>query len=128
MLTSSNDRLEWENSHRLANVDAVKMLKASEGADLLIQGSSTLYPQLLNANLIDRLMVMTFPVILGKGKRLFGHGITASGMTLMSIDVSTTGVVIATYEPAGTIPIGTFELPNPSAAELQRRERMARDV
>ena len=54
---------------------AVGELKKSEGRDLLIQGSSTLYPPLLSAGLIDRLIVMTFPVLLGRGKshlRRFG--------------------------------------------------------
>ncbi|MGL4488787.1 MAG: dihydrofolate reductase family protein [Rhizobiaceae bacterium] len=127
VLTSSSDRLDWQNSHRLADIDEVKKIKASDGPDLLIQGSSTLYPQLFAANLIDRLMIMTFPVVLGTGKRLFGQGTPAGNMKLVSSDVSTTGVVIATYEPAGEVPIGTFELPNPSAAELKRRERMVRE-
>ncbi len=127
VLTRSNDKPEWQNSHRLANIDAVKKLKESEGPDLLIQGSSTLYPQLFSANLIDRLMVMTFPVVLGKGKRLFGHGTPSAEMKLVSSDVSTTGVVISTYEPAGKVPLGTFELAKPSAAEIKRRERMVRE-
>ncbi len=127
VLTRGNDALEWQNSHRLGSIDDVKKLKASEGPTLLIQGSSTLYPPLLSAGLIDRLFVMTFPVILGKGKRLFGQGTPSNGLKLVSSDVSTTGVLMATYEPAGAVPIGTFELASPSAAELKRRERMARE-
>jgi dihydrofolate reductase len=127
VLTRGNDALEWQNSHRLDGIDAVKKVKASDGLDLLIQGSSTLYPQLLSANMIDRLFVMTFPVFLGKGKRLFGQGTPPGAMKLISSDVSTTGVLIATYEPAGAVPIGTFELASPSALELKRRERMARE-
>lgn len=127
VLTSGSEKLEWQNSHRLANIDAVKKLKSEGGPDLLIQGSSTLYPQLFAANLVDRLFVMTFPVVLGKGKRLFGEGTSSIGMKLASSDVSTTGVVIATYEPAGKVPVGSFALPNPSAAELKRRERMVRE-
>jgi dihydrofolate reductase len=127
VLTRSDDRLEWQNSHRLSGIADVEKLKASDGPDILIQGSSTLYPQLLAANLIDRIFVMTFPVVLGKGKRLFGQGTPAMGMSLVRSDVSTTGVMIATYEPAGKVPIGTFELPNPSDAELKRRKRMAEE-
>ncbi len=125
VLTRSNDKLDWQNSHRLSDIDAVKKVKASEGPDLLIQGSSTLYPQLFAADLIDRLFVMTFPVILGSGKRLFGQGTPSRGMKLVSSDISTTGVIISTYEPAGKVPIGDFQLANPSAAELKRRERIA---
>jgi dihydrofolate reductase len=127
VVTSGSDKLDWQNSHRLANIDAVQKLKAGEGSDLLIQGSSTLYPQLFAANLMDRLFVMTFPVVLGKGKRLFGGGTPSVGMKLVSSDVSTTGVIIATYEPVGKVPVGSFVLPNPSAAELKRRERMVRE-
>jgi dihydrofolate reductase len=127
VLTRGIDKLEWQNSHRLSGIDAVKKVKASEGPDLLVQGSSSLYPQLLAESLIDRLLVMTFPVILGQGKRLFGQGTPPGNMKLISSDVSTTGVIIATYQPAGKVPIGTFELPNPSAAELKRRERIARE-
>jgi dihydrofolate reductase len=127
VLTRGSDALDWQNSHQLDGIDAVKTVKASEGPDLLIQGSSTLYPQLLSANLIDRLFVMTFPVYLGMGKRLFGQGTPSGAMRLVSSDVSTTGVLIATYEPAGAVPIGTFELASPSAFELKRRARMARE-
>jgi dihydrofolate reductase len=128
VLTRGSDALDWQNSHRLDGIDAVRTLKATEGPDLLIQGSSTLYPQLFAAGLIDRVMVMTFPVVLGHGKRLFGPGTPPGAMKLVGSDVSTTGVIIATYEPAGPVPIGTFELPEPSAAELKRRARMARET
>jgi dihydrofolate reductase len=127
VLTRGQDRLDWQNSHRLESIDAVKGVKAGDGPDLLIQGSSTLYPQLLAAGLIDRLFIMTFPVVLGTGKRLFSKGTPSANMKLVHNDVSSTGVIMATYEPAGAVPTGTFELPNPSAAELKRRERMARE-
>jgi hypothetical protein len=70
---------------------------------------------------------MTFPVVVGKGKRLFGAGSPPEALTLVKHDVSGTGVIIATYEPAGKISLGSFMLPNPTAAELKRRERMARE-
>jgi dihydrofolate reductase len=127
VLTSGHDKWDWANTHRLRSIEDVKKLKESNGPDLLIQGSSTLYPQLLSANLIDRLFIMTFPVVLGSGKRMFGAGTPASNMKLVASDVSTTGVVMSTYEPAGKVPIGTFELTKASDAELKRRERMKRD-
>ncbi|MGP1395896.1 MAG: dihydrofolate reductase family protein [Inquilinaceae bacterium] len=128
VLTRGDDPLDWANSHRLADIDAVKALKAQEGPRLLIQGSSTLYPQLLAENLIDRLFIMTFPVLLGRGKRPFGAGTPATAMKLIGSEVSTTGVSIATYEPNGEIPIGSFALPEPSEAERKRQRRMARDA
>jgi dihydrofolate reductase len=127
LLTHGNDPLEWQNSHRLKDIDAVGKVKASEGPDLLIQGSTSLYPYLLAARLIDRLFVMTFPVVLGKGKRLFGEGTPQGALKLVNHDVSTTGVVIATYEPAGKVPTGSFQLAESTPAEIRRRERMKRE-
>jgi dihydrofolate reductase len=127
VLSRGDDTLSWRNSHKLAGIDAVRKLKTADGPDLLIQGSTTLYPQLLGAGLIDRLHLMTFPVVLGSGKRLFGEGTPAGGMRLVNSVVSTTGVVIATYEPAGQVPIVSRESPSPSDAEIARRERVKRE-
>jgi len=104
VLSRSDDTLDWNNSHKLPGIDAVKKLKTTDGPDLLIQGSTTLYPQLFSAGLIDRLLIQTFPIVLGRGKRLFGEGTPPGGMKLVSSVVSTTGVVIATYEPTGQMP------------------------
>ena len=127
VVTRSDEPLAWANSHRLPDIDAVAALKAGEGPDLLVQGSSTLYPALLAEGLIDRLFVMTFPVILGGGKRLLGPGPGSMALTLVAHQVSTTGVTMATYEPAGPVPIGSFQLAEPSAAETARQERMKRE-
>lgn len=127
VLTTGNEKLEWANSHHVRDMEALKKIKSTEGPDLVIQGSSTIYPALLSANLIDRLFVMTFPVVLGKGKRLFGTGTPSGAWKLINSDVSTTGVLLATYEPAGKVPQGSFQLKNPSPAELKRQERMKRE-
>lgn len=127
VLSRGDDPLEWRKSHRLKDTAAVKALKATDGPDLLIQGSATPYLPLLAEGLIDRLFVMTFPVVLGKGKRLFGPGTPSFALKLVNHDVSATGVVIAAYEPAGKVPIGNAGLPTPSPAELKRRERMQRE-
>ncbi|MFL6764579.1 MAG: dihydrofolate reductase family protein, partial [Sphingomicrobium sp.] len=70
VLTHSDEPLTWENSSKVSGdtAKAVAELKRSDGRDLLIQGSSTLYVPLLAAGLIDRLVLMTFPVLLGQGK------------------------------------------------------------
>lgn len=126
VLTHSDDPLEWENSHRLSGdtADAVAELKRSEGRDLLIQGSSTLYPPLLSARLIDELTVMTFPVVLGSGKSIFDGSERAGALKLVDHFVSDTGVVIATYEPAGDVITDTFATKEPSEAEQQRQAKM----
>jgi dihydrofolate reductase len=129
VLTHSDERLTWENSHRLSGdtAEAVAELKASEGRDLLIQGSSSLYVPLLAAGLIDRLVLMTFPVLLGRGKRIFDGSESPGALKLVDHFVSNTGVVFATYEPAGEVPTGTFETKPPSEAELKRRDQWARE-
>jgi dihydrofolate reductase len=129
VLTHSDEPLTWENSSKLSGetAAAVAELKNSEGRELLIQGSSTLYPPLLSAGLIDRLLVMTFPVLLGRGKSIFDGTQQPGRMILADHFVSDSGVVFATYEPAGEVPTGTFETKPPSEAELKRRESWAKE-
>ena len=126
VLTHSEDPVDWANSKKLSGdtAAAVRELKQSAGRDLLIQGSSTLYPPLLSAGLIDRLMLMTFPVILGQGKRVFDPSEKAGALTLVDHFVTKTGVVLTTYEPAGEVPTGSFETKEPSAATVELREKM----
>jgi len=127
VVTSSTEPLSWANSIAI-NGDAatgITRVKATVGPDLLIQGSTKLYPALIEAGLIDRLFLMTFPVILGRGKRLFADGVRPGGMKLIDSKVSTTGVIIATYEPAGPVPLGSFVTGEPSALEVSRRKKMA---
>jgi dihydrofolate reductase len=127
VLTHFDEPLEWENSHRIAGetAKAVAELKRSDGRDLLIQGSSTLYVPLLSAGLIDRLVLMTFPVLLGEGKRIFDGSEKPGGLKLTDHFVSNKGVILATYEPAGEVRTGTFATKEPSEAELKRREKWA---
>jgi dihydrofolate reductase len=124
VVTGGNQRLPWENSHRLGSIDDVASLKQGDGPDLIIQGSSTLYPQLLSAGLIDRLTLMIFPVILGTGKRLFGDGTAPGAMRMVEHQVTQRGNIIATYQPSGAVEIGTFETQEPSPAERARRRKM----
>lgn len=128
VLTSSHEPLRWENSHRISGdtAEAVALLKQSEGRDLLIQGSSTIYPPLLSAGLIDSLLLITFPVLLGRGKSIFDGAHKAARMKLTDHFVSDSGVIFATYEPAGEVPTGSFAATQPSEEELERREKMRR--
>ncbi len=129
VLTHSDEPLEWENSDRLSGdaAEAVAQLKRSEGRDLLIQGSSSLYVPLLAAGLIDRLVLLTFPVVLGKGKRIFDGSQEPGALKLVEHFVSSKGVVFAAYEPAGAVPTGSFVTKEPSAAELERRREWSRE-
>ena len=126
---SPDTPLDWAHSHRLEGdlAEAVRALKATEGRDLLIQGSSKVIHTLLANDLIDQLTILTFPVILGRGKRLFDEGSRPRTWTLESSDTTTTGVIVASYRRAGEVPTGSFAADSPSAAELERRERWARE-
>lgn len=125
VLTGSEKPLEWSGSHRLADIDAVAALKAEDGPDLVIQGSSTLYPQLLQRGLLDRLILMVAPVVLGEGKRLFGAGTAAGTWKLVEQRQTPGGTLMSTYEPVGDVQIADFELPEPSEREFERRAKMA---
>ena len=129
VLTHSDEPLSWENSHRLSGdtADAIAKLKKTEGRDLLIQGSSSLYAPLLSARLIDRLMLITFPILLGSGKSLFNDALDPGALKLVDSYVSGKGVVTTTFEPAGDVPTGTFETKEPSEAELERRRTWTRE-
>ncbi len=98
VLTRGSAKLDWANSHKLGNIDELKKVKAEEGSDIVLWGSSTLYPQLLDANLIDRILLLTCPIVFGKGKRIFGNTRHQVAMKLKESEVTPTGVVIATYE------------------------------
>jgi dihydrofolate reductase len=123
VLTKGEQPLPWANSHRMRTVDDVATLKLEDGPDLLIQGSSMIYPALLSAGLLDRLVLYTFPVVLGSGKRLFGGGTPPSTLKLVDHQVTTGGTVIATYEPAGPVETGSFGQIE-SAREDERQAKM----
>ena len=123
--THRDQPLAWANSHRLDGIAAIAALKQSDGPDLLIQGSSTLYPPLLAAGLIDELVLMTFPVMLGTGKRLFGPGTPSGALELLDHHVGAKGVIVTRWAQPGPIPTGDHPHPSTSAAESERQQRIA---
>jgi dihydrofolate reductase len=127
--TTSTQPLSWNNSINLgADVVAeISRLKRTDGPMLLTQGSSVLLQTLLAHDLVDEFRLLTFPLVLGSGKRLFGNGAKPGALKLIETKVSSTGVLMSIYRPDGAIKIGTFELPNPSQAELARREKIKRE-
>ena len=78
---------------------------------------------LLAAGLLDQLVLYTFPLVLGRGKRLFSDGTPPGTLKLVDHKVSSGGVVIATYEPAGPVQQGSFGQID-SAREQERQRRM----
>lgn len=126
VLTRGDQPLEWQNSHRMRSVEDVAVIKASEGSDIIIQGSSTIYGPLLAAGLIDRLITMTFPLTLGRGKRLLGEGMPVGRLEVTDHKVTDQGTVITSYRPGGSLPPYPDEAPIPitSEREIARQARM----
>ena len=122
--------LQWNNSALLDGdaAEAVAALKAEPGLDLQIIGSGNLIQALRAGSLIDEDNVWTFPVVLGRGKRLFETGAKPGALRLVESRVSSTGVVMSTYVPAGDVPAGSFVQDEPSAKEVERRAKLAREV
>jgi dihydrofolate reductase len=104
--------LEWSNSVLIEGDAAggVGALKEEQGPELQVHGSGNLIQTLLRHDLVDEYRLWVFPVVIGSGKRLFSAGTIPSGLRLVDSKVSTTGVVIGTYEPAGEIVTGSFAL------------------
>jgi dihydrofolate reductase len=104
------ESVDWENSRLLEGdaADAVARLKEQDGPELQVHGSSNLIQTLLQQALIDEFRVWIFPVVLGSGKRLFGDGTLPAGLELVDSKTSTTGVIFATYAPAGEPRYGSF--------------------
>jgi dihydrofolate reductase len=105
----------WSNS-RLIEGDvpaAVARLKAQDGPEIVVSGSGNLIQTLLAHDLVDEFRLWFFPVVVGKGKRLFGSGTLPGGLALLNTQVSTTGVMMNTYRRAGPVQVGTFALEQP---------------
>ena len=102
--------LDWKESVLIEGdaAEGVAALKRTDGPELQVHGSGNLIQTLMANDLVDEYRLWVFPVVLGSGKRLFADGAIPSGLKLVDSTVSTTGVVIGTYEPAGEIVTGSF--------------------
>lgn len=104
------DSLEWQNSHLIEGdvAEGIAKLKDQDGPELQVHGSANLIQTLLEHDLVDEFYVLIFPVVVGKGKRLFDQGTMPAGLKLTESKVSPSGVVMARYQRDGEVPIGTF--------------------
>ncbi len=102
--------LDWKTTVLINGdvVEKIRQLKGGEGPDLQVHGSGDLIQTLLKNDLVDELWLKTFPVVLGKGKRLFGEGTVPAGYTLLEGRVSPSGVVVGSYARAGAVKFGSF--------------------
>ncbi len=116
VVTNGLGRFDWVNTHRMSGdaVDEVRRLKASDGPELHIWGSSELLQTLIAAQLVDEFRVWVYPLVLGKGKRLFEDGVPPFGLTLVESRCTPKGVLLNTYRPVGPIPKRALQPDNPS--------------
>jgi dihydrofolate reductase len=110
VVSRSRPTLEWGPAVLIDGdaAEGIAELKKGEGADLQVHGSGNLVQTLMRHNLVDQYRLWVFPLVIGSGKRLFADGTIPAGLKLVDSKVSTTGVVIGTYEPAGEIVTGSF--------------------
>ena len=106
------DTLAWNNSHLLKGdiAEEVAKLKAQEGGEIQVHGSSNLIQDLLKHDLVDTLRIWQFPVVLGTGKRLFGEGTIPRSFRLVDTQMNTTDAVLHVYERAGGLKYGEVEV------------------
>jgi dihydrofolate reductase len=114
--THRPDSLAWQHSQSLGTdvVATLRELKKTDGPILLTQGSSDLMQTLLAHDLVDELRLLIYPLVLGRGKRFFGSGTIPAAFKLTKSAVSSNGVLIASYERAGKVATGSFELDEPT--------------
>jgi dihydrofolate reductase len=94
--------LEWQNSSVLRGPlpEAVAALKADDGGDLLVIGSTVLVQSLIQHGLVDELRLLINPVLVGRGKRIFPDDGALRPLRLVDYEATETGTIIATYAPA----------------------------
>jgi dihydrofolate reductase len=102
----------WANTTVLKNnvVQEIKKLKEQNGPELQVHGSANLIQTLLKNSLVDELQLKIYPVVLGKGKRLFRGGTVPTGFKLVGTKASPKGIIVATHVPAGGVQTGSFAM------------------
>jgi dihydrofolate reductase len=107
VLSGTREKSGWNNSVFLKDLDTIKKLKSAEGSDIKVWGSSQLVQLLLKHDLVDELWLKIFPVILGKGKKLFDEGINPAAFKLTESTTTPKGIIFASYERVGEVKTGT---------------------
>jgi dihydrofolate reductase len=103
----TENKTDWKNVSFLSSVDDIKKLKDAEGSDIKVHGSGNLAQTLFKNDLVDELHLMTFPITIGGGKRLFGEGTIPVAFKLTNSLVAKNGVIFANYKRAGEVKTGT---------------------
>jgi dihydrofolate reductase len=109
--THRPDSLKWGPFEGLGPdiVEGVRRIKVKDGPDLIVWGSSTLTPVLLEHGLADEVLLIVCPVLLGTGKRFFSDGAPPRELALVGTKAVSSGVIISTYRPSGPLRTGSFD-------------------
>jgi dihydrofolate reductase len=108
--THRPDSLAWGPAEGLGAdiVEGVRRAQAMDGPHLIVWGSSTLTPVLLEHGLADEVLLLVFPVLLGTGKRIFSEGTPPRELALVSTKAVSSGVIISTYRPTGPLRTSSY--------------------
>lgn len=106
VLSNTIDTTDWKNTLFLKSVEDIKKLKDSDGSDLQVWGSGKLIQLLLKHDLVDELRLVTYPLTLGQGQKIFAEGTIALAFTLTESTVTPEGVIMANYQRAGEVKTG----------------------
>jgi dihydrofolate reductase len=102
VVSTTLERAEWNNSTVIGEnvADEIAKLKQQPGGDILVAGSRTLVQTLIAHDLVDEYRLMVFPIVLGSGKRLFGHSADARTLQLTDSKALASGTLVLTYQRA----------------------------
>ena len=108
VLSNTMKESDWENSVFLTSVADIEKLKNSEGADIKVWGSGELVQLLLKHDLVDELWLKIYPILLGKGKKLYSDETIPAAFKLTESCVTPSGVIFANYKRNGEVKTGTI--------------------
>jgi dihydrofolate reductase len=108
--THRPDSLDWGPVEDLGPdlAAGIRKVKAAAGPNLIVWGSSTLTPMLIAEGLADEVVLLVFPVMIGRGKRIFSDLVQPSELSLIESKATPSGVIVSTYQPAGAMRTGSF--------------------
>jgi len=108
VVTHHPETLQWGPCEAVGPdlVEGVRRIKAQDGPNIILWGSSTLTSNLLEQGLADEIRLIVYPVLIGAGKRFFAEGTPASSFELISTKTTPTGVVVNAYKFAGSLKAG----------------------
>jgi dihydrofolate reductase len=107
VLSNTMGSSAWQNSVFLKSIADIEKLKKTSGTDIKVWGSSKLVQLLLKHDLVDEIWLKIYPLVLGKGKKLFDTGIAPASFTLTEHTITPNGVIFANYQRAGKVNTGT---------------------